>query len=284
MSPGQTFSIKVKEIIHTQKTKFQDLEIFQSENHGKVLVLDGMIQLTENDEFSYQEMITHLPMFSHPNPENVLIIGGGDGGVAREVLKHNKSLKKLILVDIDEGVIECSKKYLPKISNGAFENPKMTTKIMDGFQFLKDNKNSFDVIITDSSDPVGPACSLFQKEFYTLMKDSLTENGVVCCQGECLWLHLDLIEDVLKFSNSLYGNVGYGFTTIPTYPSGQIGFILCSKGPKNLVNFENPNRKINSEISQQNFDLRYYNENVHRAAFVLPEFARKRLERIIKKN
>jgi len=273
MSPGFFPSIKVKNIILQEKTKYQNLEIFESENFGKVLVLDGMIQVVEHDEFSYQEMLCHLAMFSHPNPEKVLIIGGGDGGIAREVLRHN-SVKSLVLVDIDEGVINASKIHLPNLSNGAFNNPKMTTLIQDGFEYLKNNKNSFDVIITDSSDPVGPAESLFQEEFYRLMQGSLTENGIISCQGESMWYHLEIIKNTLKFCKDIFENVEYAYTTIPTYPSGQIGFILCSKSKKNVIDFKNPIRKPDENLQKI---LKYYNNDIHKASFCLPQFVKNAL-------
>jgi len=186
-------TLKVKEIISVEKSKYQDVLVFESANYGNVLVLDGVIQATERDEFAYllvgswcvnsryQEMITHLAMNSHPNPEKVLVIGGGDGGVLREVVKHS-CVKEAILCDIDEAVIRLSKKYLPSMAVG-FQHPAVKVHIGDGFEFLKNYKNSFDVIITDSSDPEGPAESLFQEPYFKLLSEALRDGGVITTQG-----------------------------------------------------------------------------------------------------
>ncbi|CED82851.1 spermidine synthase [Phaffia rhodozyma] len=264
--PGQAMSLKVKEILHTEKSLFQDVLVFSSETYGNVLVLDGVIQATERDEFSYQEMITHIPMASHPNPKTVLVVGGGDGGVVREVLKH-ESVESVVLVDIDEAVPRVSKKYLPGMAD-ILSHPKVTVLIADGFKYLPTVENTFDVIITDSSDPVGPAASLFEAPYFTLMKKALKEGGSLSTQGECLWLHLPLIKDLRTMTKNLFPVAEYAFTTIPTYPSGQIGFVVCSLAA---------DRKV-SEPVRQVPGCKYYNNNVHRAAFVLPEFGRAMVE------
>ncbi|KIV97879.1 spermidine synthase [Exophiala mesophila] len=181
MWPGQAMILKVNQVLHHEKSKYQDVLVFESSDHGTVLVLDNVIQCTERDEFSYQEMITHLAMNSHPNPKSVLVIGGGDGGVLREVVKH-ETVEKAILCDIDEAVIRVSKKYLPGMSIG-YQHPAVETFIGDGFKFLADRKDEFDVIITDSSDPEGPAESLFQKPYFELLYGALKEGGVITTQG-----------------------------------------------------------------------------------------------------
>lgn len=270
--PGQALSLEVEEVLFEGKSKYQDIIVFKSTSHGKVLVLDGVIQCTESDEFSYQEMITFLPLNSHPCPKRVLIIGGGDGGVIREVIKH-PAVESIVLCEIDEKVIEVSKKYLPKMACG-FSSSKLTQFIGDGFEYMKEHVNEFDVIITDSSDPVGPAESLFQRGYYELMKKALKPDGILCCQGECLWLDLSLIKSMVDFSKDLFPVVNYGFTTIPTYPCGQIGFIMCSKNKD--TRFEDPVTVLTeSEVEQMG--LKYYNAEVHKSAFVLPQFAKKKL-------
>ncbi|KAI2057300.1 putrescine aminopropyltransferase [Ophidiomyces ophidiicola] len=181
MWPGQAMTLRVNQILHHEKSKYQDVLVFESSDHGTVLVLDNVIQCTERDEFSYQEMITHLAMNSHPNPKKVLVIGGGDGGVLREVVKH-ETVEEAVLCDIDEAVIRVSKKYLPNMSIG-FEHPNVKVHVGDGFKFLAEKKNEFDVIITDSSDPEGPAEVLFQKPYFELLHGSLREGGVISTQG-----------------------------------------------------------------------------------------------------
>ncbi|KAJ9102498.1 hypothetical protein QFC21_002898 [Naganishia friedmannii] len=260
--PGQALTLKVNKILHMEKSQYQDVLVFESETYGNVLILDGVVQCTERDEFSYQEMITHLPMASHPNPKHVLVIGGGDGGVVREVLKH-KSVEHVTLCDIDEAVVRVSKQFLPHMAS-VLTDDRVTVFIGDGFKFLPEHENEYDVIITDSSDPVGPAASLFEAPFFTLLKKSLKEGGNMSTQGESLWLHLPLIKELRETTKRLFPVAEYAFTTIPTYPSGSIGFVCCSLDPKRSV----------SEPLRPVPDCMYYNNDVHRAAFVLPEFGR----------
>ncbi|KAI0708787.1 saccharopine dehydrogenase [Cerioporus squamosus] len=264
--PGQAMTLKVNKILHVEKSLYQDVLVFESESYGNVLILDGVIQCTERDEFSYQEMIAHIPLASHPNPKKVLVIGGGDGGVVREVLKHD-TVEEVVLCDIDEAVIRVSKQYLPHMSS-LLNDPRVTVFVGDGFKFLADNTSTYDVIITDSSDPVGPAASLFQKPYFELLRDALTPGGHISTQGECLWIHLDLIQDLLKTTRSLFAVAEYAYTTIPTYPSGQIGFMVASKEAGR--DLSKPLRTVPN--------TRYYNAEVHKAAFVLPEFGRSLLK------
>ncbi|KZW03319.1 hypothetical protein EXIGLDRAFT_636498, partial [Exidia glandulosa HHB12029] len=260
--PGQAMTLKVNRILHIEKSLYQDVLVFESETYGNVLVLDGVIQCTERDEFSYQEMIAHLPLSSHPNPKKVLVIGGGDGGVVREVLKHD-SVEEVVLCDIDEAVIRVSKTFLPHMS-GLLESPRVRVFVGDGFKFLSDNTSTYDVIITDSSDPVGPAASLFQKPYFQLLHDALAPGGHISTQGEAMWLHLPLIKELREITSKIFPVTEYAFTTIPTYPSGHIGFVICSKEAGR--DMRTPLRPLKG--------TRYWNPDVHRAAFILPEFAR----------
>lgn len=268
MWPGQAMALKVNKILHVEKSKYQDVLVFESANYGNVLVLDNVIQATERDEFSYQEMIAHLALASHPNPKKVLVIGGGDGGVLREVIKH-ECVEEATLCDIDEAVIRVSKQFLPEMS-ASYSHPKVKTFIGDGFKFLDDFKNTFDVIITDSSDPEGPAESLFQKPYFQLLKEALTEKGVITTQAENIWLHLPIIKDLKKACNEVFPVAEYAYTTIPTYPSGQIGFMVCSKDLS--ANVKKPLRTFDAESEKKLF--KYYNKEIHEASFVLPTWAR----------
>lgn len=263
--PGQALSLEIEEVLHHEKTEFQDLLVFRSKAYGNVLVLDGAIQATERDEFSYQEMIAHLPMCGHPNPKRVLVIGGGDGGVLRELSRH-ACLEEIVICELDRAVPAAAKRWLPSMAAG-FDDPRVTLHYMDGALFMEQHQEYFDIIITDSSDPVGPACVLFEKPFYEKMGSALRAGGVVCTQGESLWLHLSIIKEMMDFCQDLFVHVEYAYCTIPTYPSGQIGFVICSKGESCKA----PSREFLDR------DLRYYNADVHRAAFVLPEFARREL-------
>jgi spermidine synthase len=264
---GQAMSLKVKKVLDHHRSDFQDILVFESESHGNVLVLDGVIQVTERDEFSYQEMIAHIPLYAHPNPKRVLVIGGGDGGVLREVAKH-PGVEEIVECEIDEGVITVSKKYLPSLAKG-YDDPRVTVRVMDGAKFMDENQDSFDVIITDSSDPIGPASVLFETPFYNAMYKSLREGGIVCTQGECMWLHLSLIRPLMDSISKTYQSVEYAYTTIPTYPSGQIGFIVATKGRSSC---KKPERKPSDEVQK---GLQYYSSELHEAAFVLPIFAKR---------
>jgi len=265
--PGQAMSLQVKKVLDHHRSLFQDVLVFESENHGNVLVLDGVIQVTERDEHAYQEMIAHIPLFAHPNPRKVLVIGGGDGGVLREIAKH-EGVEEIVLCEIDKDVLEVSEKYLPGLAVG-YKDPRVTVKIMDGAKYMEDNQDSFDVIITDSSDPIGPASVLFETPFYNGMYKALREGGIVCTQGESQWLHLDLIKPLVDSIKLTYSNVGYAYTTIPTYPSGQIGFVIGTKG-RGSCNI--PSRKPSAEMQKT---LKYYTPGLHTASFELPAFARR---------
>lgn len=268
--PGQCFSLECDKLLYSAKSKYQDVLVFHNKAFGNVLVLDGRIQCTEKDEHSYQEMIALLPLNSHPNPERVLIIGGGDGGVARECAKH-PLVKHITQCEIDEDVVKVSREFLPHMAKG-FDSPKMNLFIGDGFEFMAQHKNEFDVIITDSSDPEGPAQTLFQVSYYELMKNALRENGIVCCQGENFWLFSDLIKNVVGFAGETFASVSYAQTQIPTYPTGCIGFVICSK-EKNKK-FSEPIH-VFDEKTVDELELKYYNTEMHRASFVLPTASQK---------
>ncbi|CAH0474845.1 unnamed protein product [Peronospora belbahrii] len=278
MWPGQKFSLEMKEILFQRKSEFQDVLVFKSATYGNVLVLDGIIQLTERDEFAYQEMITHLPMFAHQQPKRVLIVGGGDGGVLREVTKHD-CVQEIVMCEIDSMVCDVSKKFFKDTVATAFHDPRVTLLHADAAVYLLENRTEkFDVVIVDSSDPIGPAEVLYRAEFYENMKNSLSPDGIICTQGECLWLHLDLIVDVMQRCQNLFPSVNYSYTTIPTYPSGQIGFIMCSLDESEGV-LTKPKRSPDAKMEQT---LRYYNPKIHEASFVLPSFAERKISTVRK--
>ncbi|KAL4678217.1 hypothetical protein H8959_020891 [Pygathrix nigripes] len=204
-------------------------------------------------------------------------MGGGDGGVLREVVKH-PSVESVVQCGMDKDVIQVSRKFLPRMAIG-YSSSKLTLHVGDGFEFVKQNQDAFDVILTDSSDPMGPAESLFKESYYQLMKMTLLEDAVLCCQSECQWLHLDLMKEMRQFCQSLFSVVAYAYCTIPTDPSGQIGFMLCSKNLS--TNFQEPVQSLTQQQVAQ-MQLKDHNSDVHRTAFVLPEFARKALNDVSK--
>mmetsp|Transcript_25010 Transcript_25010/g.53638 ORF Transcript_25010/g.53638 Transcript_25010/m.53638 type:complete len:292 (+) Transcript_25010:21-896(+) len=270
--PGQCMSIEVDQVLETEKSEFQNIEVIQTKTYGKMLCLDGIIQLTERDEFSYQEMLAFVPLFSHPNPKRVCIIGGGDGAVLHRLCMH-PGLEEIYLCELDIRVIELSKKHFP-LFKSAFEDPRVTIITSDGAKFLAEKKNYFDVVITDSSDPIGPADSLFSEDYYTIVHSALTENGVSGSQGESMWLHQDLIVKLVQSAKRHFNFVEYGSISIPTYPCGQIGVLVCSKGES----CKKPKANINELFSKDNQEqMKYYTPDIHSACFVLPKFIAQKL-------
>ncbi|KAG9152034.1 hypothetical protein Leryth_002288 [Lithospermum erythrorhizon] len=187
MWPGEAHSLKVEKVLFQGKSDYQDVMVFQSSTYGKVLILDGVIQLTERDECAYQEMITHLPLCSIPNPKKVLVIGGGDGGVLREVARHS-SVEQIDICEIDKMVVDVSKEFFPDVAVG-YDDPRVRLHIGDGVAFLKNaSEGTYDAVIVDSSDPIGPAQELFEKPFFASVAKALRPGGVVCTQA-VTWLH-----------------------------------------------------------------------------------------------
>lgn len=266
--PGQAFCLKVDRILHTEKSQFQDILVFKSTDYGNVLVLDGIVQCTERDEFLYQELITHIPLFAHPNPKKVLVIGGGDGGVLREVVKHD-IVESVRLVEIDETVIKLSKKYLPNMAKG-FDHEKVDVFLGDGFKYLEDiaSKEKYDIIITDSSDPEGPAEAFFQQHYFELLYNALTDDGIVITQAsENCWLDVHKLAQLRHTCQKVFPLVEYSYVAIPSYTSGQLGLMCCSK----KYNVKTPLRLVSVETESALF--RYYNSEIHKASFVHPTWA-----------
>ncbi|VFQ73037.1 unnamed protein product [Cuscuta campestris] len=276
MWPGEVHSIKVESILFKEKSEYQEVLVFESSSYGKVLVLDGIVQLTDKDECAYQEMITHLPLCSIKSPKNVLVVGGGDGGVLREISRHS-SVEHIDICEIDRMVIDVSKKFFPELAIG-FEDPRVKLHVGDAVEFLKQTpEGKYDAIIVDSSDPVGPAQELVEKPFFETLARALRPGGVLCNMAESMWLHTHLIQDVISICRETFkGSVRYAWTSVPTYPSGVIGFLLCStEGPPvDFLNPINPIEKLEGAL-QYRRQLRFYNSEVHKAAFALPAFLKR---------
>ncbi|XBH69378.1 hypothetical protein VPH35_097279 [Triticum aestivum] len=255
MWPGETHSLKVEKILYQGKSPYQEVLIFESLTYGKVLALDGIVQLTDKDECAYQEMITHLPLCSIPSPKKVLVIGGGDGGVLREIARHG-SVESIDICEIDQLVIDVCKDFFPDLSVG-FKDPRVRLHVGDG-----------------------PAQELVEKPFFETIARALRPGGVLCNQAESMWLHTHLIQDMLSICCETFkGSVHYAWASVPTYPSGAIGFLLCAKEgpPVNFLAPINPIEKLEGAMTAGR-DIRFYNTEMHRAAFVLPTFAKRELE------
>ncbi|KAI3751137.1 hypothetical protein L2E82_22183 [Cichorium intybus] len=282
MWPGEAHSLEVQKILFKEKSEYQEVLVFESSTYGKVLVLDGILQLTERDEFAYQEMIAHLPLCSIKSPKNVLVVGGGDGGVLREVARHN-SVEIIDICEIDKMVIDVSKKFFPELAVG-FEDPRVHLHVGDALEFIRHvPKGKYDAIIVDSSDPVGPAKELVEKPFFEMLASALRPGGVLCNMSESMWLHTHLIQDMISACRQVFkGSVHYAWASVPTYPSGVIGFILCStEGP--FVDFKNPVNPIEKLVGggiEHEREPRFYNSQIHRAAFALPSFVRKQVSNL----
>lgn len=266
---GRNLKVGIKDVLEVKQSRFQKIEMFETVSLGKMLVLDGVIQLTEFDTFAYHEMITHVPMNAHPTPKKVLVVGGGDGGVIKEVCKYT-SVEEIVMCEIDEDVVNISKKYFPQFAS-AFKDERVELIIDDAAKYIAAKENYFDVIIVDSSDPVGPASTLFNTQFYKNMKKALTKEGIAVTQSESMYFHLDFIEELYKQNKEIYEYVSYYYTLVPTYPSGTIGFSYCSKKYDPITN-------LNEDRIKDLGSLEYYNLDIHKAAFILPGFTKKQLK------
>ncbi|ANB11311.1 spermidine synthase [Sugiyamaella lignohabitans] len=217
-------------------------------------------------------MIAHIPLNAHPNPKRVLVVGGGDGGVLREVTKH-ECVEKIDIVEIDDSVVRLAKQYLPDMAKG-YNDPRITLHITDGFDFLRTKTAEYDVIISDTSDPEGPAEVLFQEEYFRLLDNALTEKGVISMMAsENVWLKVTVLEKLRATCKNVFPTVEYAYTCVPTYTSGQLGLMICSKDAANDVT--TPTRLWDREVEAS--INRYYNREIHRASFVIPTFARRYL-------
>lgn len=252
-------SWKIKEVIYQTRTPYQQLAIVEFYELGRALVLDGIVQTTEKDEYIYHEMIAHVPMFSLSQPEQVLVIGGGDGGTVREVLKHT-SIKRVVLAEIDEEVINACRRYLPQTA-ASLDDPRVELAIGDGIKYVAGQKKAFDLIIVDSSDPVGPAEPLFGHEFYQLAKQALRPGGAVVAQTESPLFYPQAFARAIKAMQKNFANTNTYLTAIPSYVGGFWTFTMAS----------------DSELkpawpTELPFSTLYYTPEVHQAAFALPPF------------
>ena len=269
MWPGMALSLEIEKTLYDEKSPFQHIQVFETRHHGKMLALDGIIQLTQSDEFSYQEMLAHIPLFAHPKPETVLVIGGGDGGILREVGRH-ACVTTMDFCEIDEMVITVSKQFLPDLACG-FDDPRVNVFIGDGAAFVRGKTGVYDVIIVDSSDPIGPGEVLFKKPFYESLKNALKPGGIIATQGESIFLHKDCVTRLAKITRELFDRQAYACIMVPTYPGGNIGICLGSLGPEPT----RPAREMPAELQGR---LKYYTPGIHEAAFILPHFAQAMLE------
>lgn len=266
---AQTF--EVKDIIYEGKSKFQTIKIFSTDLFGRVLVLDDVVQTTERDEFAYHEMLAHVPIVAHGHARTVLIIGGGDGGLLEEVLKH-RTVEHVTMVEIDQDVIAASIEHLPSICKKAFEDPRTQLVIADAVGWaavtaMQANKK-FDVILIDRSDAVGPNVDLYSKDFYNDCRQLLSPDGIIVAQCGSLMLNQPFIRAQLKLMAQFWSIAGCYTTVLPTYACGFTTLVWASSW--------NIRDRSSLELSVNGLhlsELQYYNVGIHQAAFVMPAFA-----------
>jgi len=271
-SYGQEFA--VDKVYFENKTDHQHLIIFENAKFGRVMALDGIIQTTEADEFIYHEMLTHVPLMAHGNVKRVLIVGGGDGGMLREVSKHS-SVEHITQVEIDLQVVDMCKEFLPSHSAGAYDDPRVNIVIDDGANFVRECADKFDVIISDSTDPIGPGDVLFTSDFYENCKNCLTDEGVLVTQNGVAFMQLDEVTTTAKRLQPYFSDQTFYTAAVPTYIGGVMSFAWASNN-KNL-------RSVSVETIQKRFDeakinCRYYNPAIHMASFALPQYIISALE------
>lgn len=256
--------IGVDQILEDKLTPYQRLQMVDAGELGTMLLLDGVPQTCNFDETAYHEMLTHVPLLTHPDPKDVLVVGGGDGGIVRETLRH-PGVDRVVLCEIDEEVVRASKQHLPEIAHG-LKDERVDVRILDAVEFMRDSKGQWDAVIVDSSDPIGPAKALFGRPFYEDVRQALRPGGVVAAQMESFFLYGDLISGVFAFMGEMFDYAHYYTTNVPTYSSGVIGMALCSLGPDPLAGPD-------PERVEALGDLDYYNAATHKASFALPQRA-----------
>ena len=266
---GFGIAIEKDKHLFSDKSPFQEVDVFSSRAFGNVLTLDGLMMVTERDEFFYHEMIVHIPMLTHPNPENILVIGGGDGGTVRELLKHD-SVKHIDMVEIDGMVIDVSKKYFPTVSCG-LDNPKVSVLVQDAIDFIKDKENVYDVVLIDSTDPIGPGEGLFNENFYNNVKRSLKKGGIVVPQTEGPFGQRENMRKTYKLLRKVFKHVAPYVGPMPTYPGGYWSWGFCSTDVEIPLDSSKIDEKRASKISSS---CKIYNRDLHSAVFRVPNFVK----------
>lgn len=265
------FSIKINRQLVSKESRYQRIDVFDTYEFGRILTLDGFLMLTEKDEFIYHEMITHVPMAVNPDIKRVLVIGAGDGGTVRELVRY-KTIEHIDMVEIDKEVVEVSQEYLPFTASGLGDS-RVNIHYADGLKFVRSRENEYDLIIVDSTDPFGPGESLFTREFYGNCYKALTDNGILINQHESPYYNQDA-----KAMKNAHGRIKSSFPVamvyqmhIPTYPSGHWLFGFASKGiqPVKDVDFDRWNSLL--------INTKYYNTDIHKGAFLLPNYVKKML-------
>ena len=266
LHPYYRKGVRVKHILADEQTQYQHLQFIETEFFGNAMILDGIIQLTERDNMGYHEMIVHVPMLAVREPKRVLIVGGGDGGSLQQVLRY-PSVEEAIVCELDQRVVDLSRQFFASTFGDPWTDPRAKLLVRDAFGYLEENPGQFDVIISDTTDPIGMAERLFSDEFYKLIVRALTSGGAAATQCEQPFFDTALIKQIYQSAKALTKNPAYYYANIPTYPGGGIGFMFVSDTPwtNGLSTAYPPGEN------------KYLNPQIHQAAFALPEFFRKEL-------
>ncbi|HSV28988.1 MAG TPA: polyamine aminopropyltransferase [Candidatus Omnitrophota bacterium] len=261
-------SFLVSREIYRSQGGLQEIALFETPGFGRVLTLDGVIQVTTGDEFVYHEMLAHVPVYAHGNVKTACVVGGGDGGMLREILKH-KSVEKAVLVEIDGAVVDFCREHMPSVSDGAFDDPRTEIVIADGIKFMAETDRKFDLIVIDSTDPIGPGGVLFTEPFYRDCARCLNPDGIVVNQNGVPFLQGEEVTDTYRRRKAHFADVGYYLAAVPTYVGGfmALGWACQSTRP----------RLEAAETIRARFDAapvatRYYTPDLHKASFALPKF------------
>lgn len=261
-------SHEIRKVLFEGRSKYQKVGVFESGRFGRILALDGVVQCTEGDEFVYHEMLTHLPILAHGKVESVLIIGGGDGGILEEVLKH-KSVKRATMVEIDGEVIEVAKKYLPKICGKAFSDRRTNLIVGDGAAYVAETKNRYDLVIVDRPDPVGPATVLFSEGFYRNCRRVMKPNAILVAQNGVPHMQGPELTEAIRLFQKIWAESGSYLAVVPTYVCGFMSMTWASD--RDITDVDP--RQVFARFDRAKLPaLRYYNPEIHFAAFALPNF------------
>ncbi len=260
------FTVKVDRVVESLQSDFQRIDVLESRDFGRLLVLYGSLMAADRDNNAYNEMITHVPLFTHPNPKRALIIGGGDCGALTEILKHPE-VQECVMCEIDKMVVEVSKKYFPYLTTGA-DDPRAKLVFQDGKEYIVNGRDKFDVIMLDLSDPVGPAEELFQEPFYRNVYNRLNDDGILVAQSESPFFNQRSVKGIYANLKAVFPSVQMYTCFMPIYPSAYWSFAFCCKKYDPIRNFDR------ARWDRLKLKTRYYNADIHTAAFALPEFVK----------
>lgn len=266
-TPHVGITIRIKEHLYDGQTKYQKIDVIDTPEFGKILLLDNLIMITDRDEYVYHEMMTHIPLLTHKEPKTVLVIGGGDGGVIREICKH-PYIERIDQAEIDEEVISTARRFFPKVAC-EYDNPKVNVHITDGFKFVKEHKNEYDIIVVDSTDPFGPGKVLFCKEFYRRVFQALRPDGIMTAQIGTPFYNATHVKRTFKKLREVFPIALPYMAHIPTYTDGYYCLAFCSKKYHPLKHFDK------NRYQSLDLNCKYYNPDIQQGAFLLPTYVAK---------